>query len=315
MYGDRKYITMLVAYARHVDLGQHCSLHAPPSKFKSGSLLPVDVSSTESRKSLRHDSEISTFGYQLLQRMELKGNLKPKTISSNSIHQELKKSLSVSFQYCFVENQLMAPGNTLLTLFLMIMITVFLAKAQGQVKGLWPSYFPDDTVPPYHQQPGCTTITPLPKANITEGLLNSILPDMNTYWPDLRSDPDLTQQQGNVNLWQYQWERHGMCYIYPDIPLIYFRAAMNIIKKFNLLQILQTGGIDHDNQRYNGSLISRVLTAGIGAPPQIVCNRDAQRNLQLSAIHICITRHGHVLPCLYAFTNCPNGEEIRFPTP
>ncbi|XP_038687549.1 ribonuclease 2-like [Tripterygium wilfordii] len=222
------------------------------------------------------------------------------------------------------------PGNTLLTFFLMI-ITVFsafntktqiLAQAQGPfsylklsiqwpksfcntgnyncrypiktyftVNGFWPMYWWDHRVPPYHKQDGCTRIVPLEKGNITENLLHSILDDMKWYWPVLKYKAEISQEEGNVILWRKEWEERGMCYNNPDFPLIYFQDTIHMIKKYNVLEMLDAGEIRPDNEEHFGRHMVQSIHNSTGADPEIVCNEDASGSLQLLGVNICIRRN------------------------
>ncbi|KAF5748917.1 putative Ribonuclease 2 [Tripterygium wilfordii] len=183
------------------------------------------------------------------------------------------------------------------------------------IHGLWPMYWGDHSVPSYSTQNGCTRTIPRLPDEITRRLLVSILLDMDKYWPNVKYHRYFAQ---NEHFWQYEWEQHGMCFDQSNYPIYYFNTTLNLIRRFNLLDLLITGGIIPNSYHgYDVSSIADIVDNFLQVQVEIRCNEDDQGLIQLYEIAICHLRNDTLTPCPYRFTNCGESdhEEVRFPNP
>ncbi|XP_038687573.1 ribonuclease 1-like [Tripterygium wilfordii] len=188
------------------------------------------------------------------------------------------------------------------------------------IHGVWPQYNPDIPVPAFNKS-GCNTIQPTPSDAITDidaactlgpfrsarfaltALLDSasILSDMTTYWPNIKK---YTKAVQNLKFWQNEWQKHGMCFAYPDQPILFFQTALNYIKHHNFLEILRKSVpsiVAHNDKDYDRNDIANAITNSTGVSPEILCNRDAQKRDQLLEIRICFYRSNTLMDCPQQF--------------
>ncbi|XP_038704769.1 ribonuclease 1-like [Tripterygium wilfordii] len=161
------------------------------------------------------------------------------------------------------------------------------------IHGLWPMYSVPEgsiTVDAYDINKGCTTITPMPKDRIKKKLLKSIRHDLNIYWHDTVHP---RSEFHNIENWQYQWGKHGMCFDDPDQPLYYFQTGLVRAKSLNILDILSTANIvPTDEHGYDGEAIETAIKESLRVQPIIVCNDYGRRLLLLEEVHICYHKNG-----------------------
>ncbi|XP_038704768.1 ribonuclease 1-like [Tripterygium wilfordii] len=157
------------------------------------------------------------------------------------------------------------------------------------IHGLWLMYSVPEkgstTVDAYDINKGCTTITPKPKDRINKKLLKPIRRDLKIYWHDIVHPQN---ESRNIENWQYQWEKHGMCFDDPNQPLHYFQTALVRAKSLNILDILSLQKIEV------------AIKESLRVQPIIVCNDYGGRLLLFEEVHICYHKNEY------------NSEKIRY---
>ncbi|KAF5728147.1 putative Ribonuclease 2 [Tripterygium wilfordii] len=183
------------------------------------------------------------------------------------------------------------------------------------IKSLSPQYNPDEEVPPYatNQTQTCTDSTPTSPKDITLGLLGQIQPDMAQYWPDLINSP-----QKNLDLWQDEWAKHGMCSSYPTDPVKYFKVALDFIKANDLRDSLSAVAqiIPTNSRTYSRYDFSNAITRALQVFPEIYCSTDVRGQVQLEEIRICIGISGTLADlkdCPTRFRGCDSNAQLHFP--
>jgi len=116
----------------------------------------------------------------------------------------------------------------------------------------------------------------------------------------------------SYRFWQTQWKYHGTCSSLPLNPYGYFYLAANIKKKIKLDSLLANAQIiAHGTNTYKKSLFNSTIFAGIGAYPQLTCERK-QGGHHLLEIRVCLDKKG------LSYQNCTEpsyscGENIILP--
>ncbi|XP_038679407.1 ribonuclease S-F11-like [Tripterygium wilfordii] len=186
-------------------------------------------------------------------------------------------------------------------------------KANFSIHGVWPMYFFDTLVKEFNQT-GCTETTPTLPQFITRARLATILDDMDEYWPDVKHGHNLSE---NEQFWQYQWQTHGMCFEYPNRPLLYFQTGLSLMTQLDLLDLLKGANIFPDNSYgYRASVIKAIIETRVGEQVEIRCNRPIEGwPLQLHEVGVCFDREGDVMRCPYGYFKCNKSDMIQFPAP
>ncbi|XWS71438.1 hypothetical protein CRYUN_Cryun03dG0138100 [Craigia yunnanensis] len=149
------------------------------------------------------------------------------------------------------------------------------------IHGIWPQDQNDKPVPPYDPKNPCTSVTPTPASNLATELM-PIQTDLTALWPNLK-DPQ--SSQANLNFWEHEWTKHGMCSDYPDKPRDYFNSALQLRKGFDPVMGLTPGS------QYTVQAVSTIIQTKVGATPEIACNRaKVGKTLQLWEIRLCYNR-------------------------
>ncbi|XP_038689351.1 uncharacterized protein LOC119988403 [Tripterygium wilfordii] len=91
----------------------------------------------------------------------------------------------------------------------------------------------------YSKVNGCTDMEPENPSNITHDVFATIINNMMTYWPDVGHPNTYGWRE---DFWRSQFERHGMCFDFPNRPIFYFLVMLHLARKFdNILDILNQG--------------------------------------------------------------------------
>lgn len=139
------------------------------------------------------------------------------------------------------------------------------------IHGLWPDY--DDGT-----WPSC--------CRRTQFEMDKILPlkDMlDKYWPSLYCSSSSTCFSGKGPFWAHEWEKHGTC----SAPVVqdelqYFTLALDLYFKYNVTEMLMSGGIQISNDKeYALSDVIDTITGSFGGVPEIVCKRGSVEELRL----------------------------------
>ncbi|XP_073138819.1 extracellular ribonuclease LE-like [Henckelia pumila] len=149
-------------------------------------------------------------------------------------------------------------------------------EADFIIRGLWPNYN-DGTY-----LTNCDPNEPFDQSKISD-----LISKMQQNWPSL------AYPCGNgTELWAYEWEKHGTCSESVLDQHDYFKSALELKSKLDLLQILQSEGINPDGGYYNLSSIKKAVQNAVGQIPWIECNADESKNSQLYQICFCVDSSG-----------------------
>ncbi|CAO1944065.1 unnamed protein product [Urochloa humidicola] len=139
------------------------------------------------------------------------------------------------------------------------------------IHGLWPDY--DDGT-----WPSC--------CRHTEFELDKILPlkeTLDKYWPSLSCSSPSTCFSGKGLFWAHESEKHGTC----SAPVVqdelqYFTIALDLYFKYNVTEMLSSGGIQISNgKEYALSDVIDTIKHAFGGAPQIVCKKGSVEELRL----------------------------------
>jgi len=117
----------------------------------------------------------------------------------------------------------------------------------------------------------------------------------------------------NYRFWRNQWRDHGTCSSLPLNPYGYFYLAAHIKNKIKLDRLLTNAKIvAHGTNTYKKTLFNSTIFAGIGAYPQLTCERNKQGSHDLLEIRVCLDKKG------LSYQNCTEpsnscGQDIILP--
>ncbi|XP_073295146.1 extracellular ribonuclease LE-like [Primulina huaijiensis] len=151
------------------------------------------------------------------------------------------------------------------------------------IHGLWPNY-KDGSYPS-----NCDPNDPFDQSKISD-----LISRMQQNWPTLACPSG-----SGSTFWAHEWDKHGTCSESVLDQHGYFKSALNLKSKLDLLQILESAGINPDGGKYSLSSIKSAVERAIGYNPWIECNVDESGNSQLYQIYFCIDTSGS------NFIQCP----------
>ncbi|XP_059447879.1 extracellular ribonuclease LE-like [Corylus avellana] len=166
------------------------------------------------------------------------------------------------------------------------------------IHGLWPNY-KDGSYPS-----NCDPDSPFNQSEISD-----LTSTMQKNWPSLACP-----SSNSIAFWTHEWEKHGTCSESVLDQHGYFEAALNLKNKANLLQALQTAGIQPDGKVYSLESIKGAIKEAIGYTPWIECNVDDSGNRQLYQIYLCVDTSGSDIIECPVFPNGKCSSEIEFPS-
>ncbi len=148
--------------------------------------------------------------------------------------------------------------------------------------GIWPERL-NGTWPQY-----CNNSQPFNASAIAD-----LKPILQYIWYDYRNkDPDV--------FWKHEWDKHGTCSedIFPT-ERDYFLGAINMHKKYRVLDALINNGIKPGDTPYSRSIMEGVLQMKYGKKARLMCERD-----KLKSVEICIDKRLNVRDCVRD-SECP----------
>ncbi|KAL0421081.1 UNVERIFIED_CONTAM: Extracellular ribonuclease LE [Sesamum latifolium] len=153
------------------------------------------------------------------------------------------------------------------------------APSDFGIHGLWPNYR-DGSYPSY-----CDNDNPFDESKISD-----LIGSLQENWASLSCPSN-----NGSTFWAHEWDKHGMCSESVLDQHGYFEAALDLKSRVDLLQILQSAGINPDGGNYSVSSIRNAISEGIGYSPWIACNVDAAGKTQLYEIYVCVDTSGSKL--------------------
>ncbi|XP_073130837.1 extracellular ribonuclease LE-like [Henckelia pumila] len=172
-------------------------------------------------------------------------------------------------------------------------------SADFGIHGLWPNYA-DGSYPS-----NCD-----PNNAYDQSKISDLISRMQQDWPTLGCPSN-----SGTTFWSHEWDKHGTCSESVLNQHAYFKSALNLKSKFDLLQILQGAGINPDGGFYSFDSIRDTLTNAIGYAPGIECNVDENGNSQLYQVYICVDTSGsNVIECPILPNSRKCTSSVEFPT-
>ncbi|GER41414.1 ribonuclease NW [Striga asiatica] len=166
------------------------------------------------------------------------------------------------------------------------------------IHGLWPNN-EDGSYPS-----NCDSNNPYDQSKISE-----LISRMQQDWATLACPSN-----DGTKFWSHEWDKHGTC----SEPVLdqnaYFKAALNLKSKLDLLQILRSAGINPDGGSYSLSSIKSTIGEAIGYTPYIECNVDEEGNSQLYQIYVCVDTSASKLIECPVFPRGRCDSTIEFPS-
>ncbi|XP_042491013.1 extracellular ribonuclease LE-like [Macadamia integrifolia] len=144
------------------------------------------------------------------------------------------------------------------------------------IHGLWPNY--DNASYPSN----CDSNTPFDLSQITD-----LVSSLQVSWPSL-SCPS----SDDTKFWAHEWDKHGTSSEDVLNEHGYFAAALNLKDQVDLLQILESAGIQPDGRFYSVDNITQAIAGAVGYTPGIDCSKDTSSNSQLYQIYLCVDTSG-----------------------
>lgn len=144
------------------------------------------------------------------------------------------------------------------------------------IHGLWPTNT-DGSYPS-----NCDPSNPFDQSKVSD-LMSRLQED----WPSLACPSG-----SGTTFWSHEWDKHGTCSESILDQHSYFKSALDLKDSLNLLQILQSAGIQPDGGSYSLSSIKDAIRSTVGSTPWIQCNVDESGNSQLYQIYICVNSSG-----------------------
>ncbi|GAB2280270.1 hypothetical protein Dimus_014912 [Dionaea muscipula] len=170
--------------------------------------------------------------------------------------------------------------------------------ADFSIHGLWPN-FADGSYPS-----NCDRSN-----SYDQSVIQDLESRLEREWPSF-SCPS----SNGKTFWSHEWNKHGTCSESNLDQYSYFKAALDLKDKTNLLGALQNAGIEPNDGWYKLEDIKQAIEGGVGFEAWIECNRDGQGNSQLYQVYLCVDTSGkNLIHCpVRPRGNCPS--TIQFPT-
>jgi len=115
----------------------------------------------------------------------------------------------------------------------------------------------------------------------TDAAIQSIMPDMEKYWPSLKG--------ANDQFWTHEWSKHGTCT--GQTELQYFEATLHAREQFDAHKALQAAGFV-EGQGYPKSQYDAAFDKSFGVQPELGCD---QLN-QLREVGFCLSNFPAPMP-------------------
>ncbi|KAF8016444.1 hypothetical protein BT93_H1839 [Corymbia citriodora subsp. variegata] len=165
------------------------------------------------------------------------------------------------------------------------------------IHGLWPN-----------RNNGSHPYDCYPKKPFNLSEISDLESSMQKDWPTLACPSSDGQ-----NFWSHEWKRHGICSESVLDQHAYFKTALGLKQKANLLQALKNAGITPGGS-YSLKSIHNAITESAGYTPWIECNKDSSGNYQLYQIYLCVDTSGSKLIKCPVFPKGTCSLEIEFPS-
>ncbi|KAJ4812768.1 hypothetical protein LUZ62_025334 [Rhynchospora pubera] len=147
-----------------------------------------------------------------------------------------------------------------------------------------------------------------PSSGFDKSKVRGLLSSLQSNWPTLACPSN-----DGTNFWTHEWEKHGTCAESVFNEYSYFKTALDLKSSLNLLQSLQSAGIQPDGGYYGLKSIKDAIEQGTGYTPYIECNVDGSGNSQLYQVYLCVDSSGSQLIECPIFPRGKCNPQIEFP--
>ncbi|KAJ9561635.1 hypothetical protein OSB04_006795 [Centaurea solstitialis] len=139
-------------------------------------------------------------------------------------------------------------------------------------------------------------------------LISDLTSKMQSDWPTLSCPSN-----SGLTFWGHEWDKHGTCSESVLNQHDYFPTSLSLKNEIDLLQALQSTGIQPNRQMYSLSSIKSAIKGASGYTPWIECNNDPSGNSQLYQIYLCVDSSASGFIECPVFPNGKCGASIEFP--
>ncbi|XP_071690841.1 extracellular ribonuclease LE-like [Rutidosis leptorrhynchoides] len=166
------------------------------------------------------------------------------------------------------------------------------------IHGLWPNRN-DGSYPS-----NCDSSNPFDASKISD-LTNQ----MQSDWPTLACPSN-----DGLTFWGHEWDKHGTCSESVLDQHAYFSTALKLKTQIDLLNALQSEGIQANGEKYSLSDIKDAIKGASGYTPWIECNNDSSGNSQLYQIYLCVdsSASGFIECPVFPHGSC--ASSVEFPS-
>ncbi|KAK2853013.1 hypothetical protein Q7C36_008214 [Tachysurus vachellii] len=126
-------------------------------------------------------------------------------------------------------------------------------------------------------------------------LIEDLLPEMKTYWPDLLKPQSTT-------FWKHEWTKHGTCAAQEeamDSQHKYFNKALELYHKLDLDGVLKKSNIVPSENYYKFTDVEGSINSAFGVHTKIQCvSHEKESEFQiLGQIEICFDKQFQLVDC------------------
>ncbi|RWR79377.1 extracellular ribonuclease LE-like protein [Cinnamomum micranthum f. kanehirae] len=137
-------------------------------------------------------------------------------------------------------------------------------------------------------------VTKCKQSNFNVNALADLIDDLYAYWSTIKCPS--TNALPN---WKNSWKTSGVCSGLSEHN--YFKTALELRKKLNLLSIFKKNGIVPSGENfYNVEYIKKVIKKTLGVSVAIECNKNMWDESQFYQIYICFDKDASTI------ISCPN---------
>ena len=130
-----------------------------------------------------------------------------------------------------------------------------------------------------------------------------------------RNWPTLACPSGDGSaFWTHEWEKHGTCSESILDQHGYFKSALNLNAKVDLLKVLVDAGIEPNGGEYSLTSIKQAIEGATGHTPFIECNSDSSGTRQLYQVYLCVDTSGSQFIQCPVFPRGKCASTIQFPS-
>lgn len=125
-------------------------------------------------------------------------------------------------------------------------------------------------------------------------LIESIVPMLEQYWPNLYSDTPLD------SFWEHEWEKHGTCAL--SLSQVtnekdYFTTTLDLRKKYDFDGILAKASIlPDDSKSYELNDIEEAISNALNVEPIVTCyNKNGKQ--YIAEMQVCLDKSLDLIEC------------------